>query len=158
MLSAQSLEGSPPHPSGGPGAALAATSESVENRGQKPKNLPCQYCNKCFRRVEHVQRHERTHTKEKPFQCNWDRCGKTFGRRDLLVRHEKLVHLNDNNKDNGRSRKLSGATHHNRNSRLLNHYLNINTLSSSSYLNISSLNCTHKTDNNPHRRSITPAI
>ena len=34
-----------------------------------------------IRRVEHVQRHERTHTKEKPFSCGWDRCGKTFGRR-----------------------------------------------------------------------------
>ncbi|KAL6865782.1 hypothetical protein ACO1O0_001880 [Amphichorda felina] len=32
---------------------------------------------------------------------------------DLLVRHEKLVHLNENNKDNGRPRKLSsGPAHH----------------------------------------------
>ncbi|CAN8097709.1 unnamed protein product [Discula destructiva] len=80
----------------------------------KPKTLPCQYCNKWFRRVEHVQRHERTHTKEKPFSCNWPACGKSFGRRDLLVRHEKLVHLNDSNKDgptpnSARQRKASSA-------------------------------------------------
>jgi hypothetical protein len=30
-----------------------------------------------------VQRHERTHTKEKPFSCGWARCGKTFGRRSV---------------------------------------------------------------------------
>ncbi|POR31490.1 Transcriptional regulator ADR1 [Tolypocladium paradoxum] len=101
-----SLEGSPPHP---PGAALVVA-EPGQSRDQKPKTLPCKYCNKRFRRVEHVQRHERTHTKEKPFSCGWDRCGKTFGRRDLLVRHEKLVHLNEGSKENGRPRKLSSAT------------------------------------------------
>lgn len=31
---------------------------------------------------------------------------------DLLVRHEKLVHLNDNSKDNSRPRKLSSSTTH----------------------------------------------
>lgn len=84
--------------------------ESVEGRQQKPKTLPCKFCDKRFRRVEHVQRHERTHTKEKPFSCGWARCGKTFGRRDLLVRHEKLVHLNEgSNKDGNRPRKPSTA-------------------------------------------------
>jgi hypothetical protein len=107
MLSIPSMEGPPPH-----STALAA-SAAGEIRQPKPKTLPCKYCSKRFRRVEHVQRHERTHTKEKPFSCLWDRCGKTFGRRDLLVRHEKLVHLNEGSKENTRPRKLSsGAAIH----------------------------------------------
>ncbi|KAK4676949.1 hypothetical protein QC764_409590 [Podospora pseudoanserina] len=107
--------------------APATADENGETRQQKPKTLPCKYCSKCFRsvplylgpnkcriltyvtfcirRVEHVQRHERTHTKEKPFSCEWPRCGKHFGRRDLLSRHHKLVHSNEaaSNRD--------GATH-----------------------------------------------
>ncbi|KAH8651236.1 hypothetical protein BX600DRAFT_473270 [Xylariales sp. PMI_506] len=50
---------------------------------------PCQFCGKCFRRVEHRSRHERTHTKEKPFTCD---CGQSFARKDLLNRHAKLSH------------------------------------------------------------------
>ncbi|KAH7319780.1 hypothetical protein B0I35DRAFT_450864 [Stachybotrys elegans] len=108
MLSMQTMESAPTH-SAGPLAA----ENGGEIRPQKPKTLPCKYCSKRFRRVEHVQRHERTHTKEKPFSCNWDHCGKTFGRRDLLVRHEKLVHLNEGSKENSRPRKLStGAAIH----------------------------------------------
>ncbi|KAH7020959.1 uncharacterized protein B0I36DRAFT_252471 [Microdochium trichocladiopsis] len=84
--------------------------EATDGKQQKPKTLPCRYCSKRFRRVEHVQRHERTHTKEKPFSCGWARCGKTFGRRDLLVRHEKLVHLNEgSSKDGNRPRKSSSG-------------------------------------------------
>ncbi|KXX73196.1 Transcriptional regulator ADR1 [Madurella mycetomatis] len=102
MLPIQSIEG--PAPSN-------TADENGEIRQQKPKALPCKYCSKRFRRVEHVQRHERTHTKEKPFACAWPRCGKTFGRRDLLVRHEKLVHLNEGsgNKDGNKQRKPSSG-------------------------------------------------
>ncbi|KAK1248687.1 hypothetical protein MKX08_006907 [Trichoderma sp. CBMAI-0020] len=111
MLALQTLEGPAGLPPPGQSTALGLA-DMGENRNQKPKTLPCKYCSKRFRRVEHVQRHERTHTKEKPFACGWDRCGKTFGRRDLLVRHEKLVHLNEGHKDATRPRKLSGASMH----------------------------------------------
>ncbi|KAK0382744.1 hypothetical protein NLU13_9840 [Sarocladium strictum] len=108
MLPVQSLDAQALRPGGPPGALPGA--DTAEVRQQKPKTLPCRYCSKRFRRVEHVQRHERTHTKEKPFACTWDRCGKTFGRRDLLVRHEKLVHLNESGKEAQRPRKLSSGT------------------------------------------------
>ncbi|ROT36646.1 hypothetical protein SODALDRAFT_282057 [Sodiomyces alkalinus F11] len=116
MMPVQSIEAQPPHLSSAmnaPSTASAPLGETAEKQ-QKPKTLPCKYCSKRFRRVEHVQRHERTHTKEKPFSCGWARCGKTFGRRDLLVRHEKLVHLNEgsSNRDANRLRKSSGAGGH----------------------------------------------
>ncbi|PTB77813.1 hypothetical protein M440DRAFT_1438257 [Trichoderma longibrachiatum ATCC 18648] len=111
MLPLQAMDGPVALPPPNQPTALAIA-EVGENRNQKPKTLPCKYCSKRFRRVEHVQRHERTHTKEKPFSCGWDRCGKTFGRRDLLVRHEKLVHLNEGHKDPSRPRKLSGTSLH----------------------------------------------
>ncbi|OOF95317.1 hypothetical protein ASPCADRAFT_397054 [Aspergillus carbonarius ITEM 5010] len=50
---------------------------------------PCPHCGRTFKRTEHLERHVRTHTKEKPFLCH---CGSSFSRPDLLKRHRKLTH------------------------------------------------------------------
>lgn len=72
------------------------------------KTYRCQQCRRDFARLEHLQRHERSHTKEKPFRC--ELCIQAFTRqyylpscttasyislmvnRDLLRRHGRLAH------------------------------------------------------------------
>ncbi|ANZ74709.1 BA75_00270T0 [Komagataella pastoris] len=54
------------------------------------KRYICSFCAKAFSRSEHKLRHERSHTKEKPFVCNV--CDNSFVRRDLLQRHCRTVH------------------------------------------------------------------
>ncbi|KAK2471318.1 hypothetical protein H9L39_17549 [Fusarium oxysporum f. sp. albedinis] len=50
----------------------------------------CGTCQRYLARLEHLQRHERCHTKEKPFEC--PECSRCFARRDLLLRHRKKLH------------------------------------------------------------------
>ncbi|KAG2414463.1 hypothetical protein HFD88_003654 [Aspergillus terreus] len=52
----------------------------------------CEHCGRSFRRTEHLERHVRTHTKEKPYVCF---CGAAFTRRDLLKRHTRITHENN---------------------------------------------------------------
>ncbi|GME89235.1 unnamed protein product [Ambrosiozyma monospora] len=54
------------------------------------KRYICQFCARSFSRSEHKLRHERSHTKEKPFHCSI--CKNGFVRRDLLQRHLRTVH------------------------------------------------------------------
>ncbi|KAI0799356.1 hypothetical protein GGR55DRAFT_692674 [Xylaria sp. FL0064] len=49
----------------------------------------CPHCGRSFKRSEHLERHVRTHTKEKPYLCH---CGSAFSRRDLLTRHMRISH------------------------------------------------------------------
>ncbi|OHW91202.1 regulatory protein amda-related protein, partial [Colletotrichum incanum] len=49
----------------------------------------CLFCDRGFRKHEHLQRHTRTHTKEKPYGCE---CGLFFTRQDLLQRHRRVSH------------------------------------------------------------------
>lgn len=56
----------------------------------KPRVFVCATCTRAFARQEHLNRHERSHTKEKPFSCNI--CSRKFSRRDLLLRHSTKLH------------------------------------------------------------------
>jgi hypothetical protein len=50
----------------------------------------CHLCNRQFVKGEHLVRHVRTHTKERPFSCKI--CSKVFVRRDTLARHTRTHH------------------------------------------------------------------
>lgn len=68
--------------------------ENLKLNGTTPSGklrlFVCKICTRAFARQEHLDRHERSHTKEKPYECGI--CDKTFSRRDLLIRHAQKVH------------------------------------------------------------------
>lgn len=47
------------------------------------------HCGRRFKRMEHLKRHTRTHTQERPHKCPVASCGKSFGRSDNLSQHLK---------------------------------------------------------------------
>ncbi|KAH0531204.1 hypothetical protein TsFJ059_000067 [Trichoderma semiorbis] len=53
----------------------------------------CDICDATFSRQEHLVRHIKSHTREKPFKCLI--CGKGFARQDVLNRH-RTSHQQDN--------------------------------------------------------------
>ncbi|CAO3678009.1 unnamed protein product [Umbelopsis vinacea] len=46
-------------------------------------------CQRKFKRLEHLKRHMRTHTLERPFTCSMPGCNKSFSRSDNLSQHIK---------------------------------------------------------------------
>lgn len=98
------------HTSDMPAIEITAT---APNTATKAKPYVCTTCTRPFARLEHLKRHERSHTKEKPFCCDQagdlPGCGRRFARRDLLLRHQQKIHLFPNTSKRRRLSNVSNA-------------------------------------------------
>lgn len=70
------------------------TSAQQQQQQQPPIQLkshmcPVPQCQRRFKRLEHLKRHMRIHTLERPFPCTFPNCNKAFSRSDNLSQHMK---------------------------------------------------------------------
>ncbi|THU91378.1 hypothetical protein K435DRAFT_234557 [Dendrothele bispora CBS 962.96] len=71
----------------------------------------CPVCQATFTRPQHVARHMRSHTGDRPYKCQ--HCGDQFARSDLLSRHVNKCHAGEkplNNAGNSRRKGSASAT------------------------------------------------
>ncbi|KAG0272681.1 hypothetical protein BGZ95_011540 [Linnemannia exigua] len=76
----------------GSGASGSLTASGrVRGSSGPSKNHCCRVpgCMKRFKRLEHLKRHTKTHTLERPFACTTTGCNKRFSRSDNLSQHIK---------------------------------------------------------------------
>ncbi|CDH50164.1 hypothetical protein RO3G_03075 [Lichtheimia corymbifera JMRC:FSU:9682] len=71
-----------------------STRLSAAQQQQPPIQLkshmcPVPQCQRRFKRLEHLKRHMRIHTLERPFPCTFPNCNKAFSRSDNLSQHLK---------------------------------------------------------------------
>ncbi|KAK4689796.1 hypothetical protein P7C73_g316, partial [Tremellales sp. Uapishka_1] len=59
--------------------------KSNGNSEERLYSCPYDFCRRPFRRLEHLKRHVRTHTRERPFDCT--KCSRSFSRQDNLIQH-----------------------------------------------------------------------
>ncbi|KAF5678573.1 transcription factor TDA9 [Fusarium denticulatum] len=85
---------------------VVSNSSMTRPRGRLRK---CTYCERMFTKEEHLKRHERSHTGEKPFMCH--KCGRSYARRcsDVLYRHSQ-THSSTNINVQGENRRRRPST------------------------------------------------
>jgi len=67
--------------------ARSATMMEIGPYPQKSHSCPIPTCGRLFKRLEHLKRHVRTHTQERPYVCSL--CNKAFSRSDNLAQHRR---------------------------------------------------------------------
>ncbi|KAL1872018.1 hypothetical protein VTK73DRAFT_1720 [Phialemonium thermophilum] len=67
--------------------ARSATVMELGPYPQKSHSCPIPTCGRLFKRLEHLKRHVRTHTQERPYICPF--CNKAFSRSDNLAQHKR---------------------------------------------------------------------
>ncbi|KAG7086195.1 hypothetical protein E1B28_002158 [Marasmius oreades] len=91
-------------------AVVALPTGAVNNRKYRPtpaKTFQCRGYGECrmvFSRSEHLARHIRKHTGERPFNCH---CGKQFSRLDNLRQHAQTVHADKQDQNERMMRDLT---------------------------------------------------
>jgi transcription factor STE12 len=94
-------------PVAGPGGvvrrARSATMMELGPYPQKSHSCPIPTCGRLFKRLEHLKRHVRTHTQEKPYVC--PHCSRAFSRSDNLAQHKRT---HDKDGGDGSYNNLSG--------------------------------------------------
>ena len=67
----------------------ASKPQPTRRRRQRPQRR-CDVCGNEFAKAEHLARHIRSHTKERPFSCSI--CGKTYPRKFVAEGgHKRLI-------------------------------------------------------------------
>lgn len=99
------------HPRPSPQAHLPSCSTALRegdiDTRTRDFSCPLEFCQRPFRRLEHLKRHVRTHTRERPYICG--QCGRPFSRQDNLLQHIR-THSRDGRGDSPpRSRLGSGS-------------------------------------------------
>ena len=72
--------------------ARSATVSELSPYPQKSHSCPIPMCGRLFKRLEHLKRHVRTHTQERPYICTL--CNKAFSRSDNLAQHRRTHETN----------------------------------------------------------------
>ncbi|KAL8805483.1 MAG: hypothetical protein Q9182_001938 [Xanthomendoza sp. 2 TL-2023] len=67
--------------------ARSATLMELGPYPSKSHSCPIPTCGRLFKRLEHLKRHVRTHTQERPYIC--PHCSKAFSRSDNLAQHRR---------------------------------------------------------------------